>query len=156
MFRLNRLTDYGVVGLTQLCLSTNGLASAQQIARRTGVPVPTVAKVLNVLTRDGLVESHRGAAGGYALARPASEIGVSEIIQALEGPIALTACVENADGHCGNEAMCPMRGGWEKVNRAIQDALESVTLADMIGSAMPIRTASDSADTGAEPVGSTN
>ena len=137
MFRLNRLTDYGVVVLTQLCLS-EGLSSAQQIANRTGVPVPTVAKVLNLLTRASLVQSHRGATGGYSLTRPAEDIAVSEIIQALEGPVALTACVENAEGNCGVEAICPMRGGWEKVNRAIQDALGSVTLAEMIGGAMPL------------------
>jgi FeS assembly SUF system regulator len=135
MFRLNRLTDYGVVVLTQIYLSNHGLASAQQIARRTGVPVPTVAKVLNILTREGLVESHRGASGGYALSRPASEIAVSDIIQALEGPIALTACVDSSDSQCDVAGICPMRGGWDKVNRAIQGALESVSLAEMMGSA---------------------
>lgn len=136
MFRLNRLTDYGVVVLTQICLSNNGLCSAQQISRRTGVPLPTVAKVLNVLTREGLVESQRGAAGGYALSRPADRIAVADIIEALEGPIALTACVESAGGHCEVESICPMRGGWDKVNRAIQNALHSVTLAEMMGCAL--------------------
>lgn len=137
MFRLNRLTDYGVVVLSQIFLSNNGLCSAQQIAQRTGVPSPTVAKVLNVLTREGLVESHRGATGGYALSRPADKIAVADIIQALEGPIALTACVDNAEGHCDVEAICPMRGGWDKVNRAIQQALDSVSLLDMIAGVTP-------------------
>jgi FeS assembly SUF system regulator len=138
MFRLNRLTDYGVVVLTQICLSNNGLCSAQQISRRTGVPLPTVSKVLNILTRDGLVESHRGATGGYALSRRPDEIAVADIIQALEGPIALTACVDSGGGNCEVESICPMRGGWDKVNRAIRDALNSVSLADMIGGAWPL------------------
>ena len=133
MFRLNRLTDYGVVVLSQMCLSNDPLCSAQQIARRTGVPLPTVAKVLNILTRENLVDSHRGATGGYTLSRPAQDIKVAEIIEALEGPIALTACAENAEGHCEVEATCPMRGSWDKVNRAIRQALEHVSLAEMVG-----------------------
>jgi len=133
MFRLNRLTDYGVVVLSQISLESGALCSAQHIARHTGVPLPTVAKVLNILQREHLVDSHRGAAGGYTLSRPANEIKVSEVIEALEGPIALTACVENAEGHCEVESLCPMRGSWDRVNRAIRDALERVSLAEMVG-----------------------
>lgn len=134
MFRLNKLTDYGVVVLSQICLEDGALCSAQHIARRTGVPLPTVAKVLNILHRAHLVDSHRGAAGGYTLSRPASEIKVSDVIEALEGPIALTACAETAEGHCEVESLCPMRGSWDKVNRAIRDALARVSLAEMVGS----------------------
>ncbi len=123
MFRLNRLTDYAVVVMSQMSMNDSSLRSAQNISRDTGVPLPTVAKVLNVLTREGLVASHRGAAGGYALSRPAKEITVAEIIQALEGPIALTACVDSASGGCEAETFCPMRGTWNKVNDAIRGAL---------------------------------
>lgn len=137
MFRLNRLTDYAVVVLSQMSLDRRGLSSAQQIAHATGVPLPTVAKVLNVLTREGLVESHRGATGGYALSRPATEISVADIIQALEGPIALAACVDSAAGCCEVESVCPMRGSWDKVNDAIRQALESVTLQDMMAAGSP-------------------
>lgn len=137
MFRLNRLTDYAVVVLSQMSLSRKGLSSAQQIANGTGVPLPTVAKVLNVLTREGIVESHRGASGGYALSRPASQIAVADIIEALEGPIALAACVDNAPGCCEVESLCPMRGGWDKVNQAIRKALEGVSLQDMMTSGTP-------------------
>ncbi len=137
MFRLNRLTDYAVVVLSQMSLDRRGLSSAQQIAHATGVPLPTVAKVLNVLTREGLVESHRGAAGGYALSRPASQISVAQIIQALEGPIALAACVDSAAGCCEVEHHCPMRGSWDKVNEAIRGALESVSLHDMMAAGSP-------------------
>lgn len=130
MFRLNRLTDYAVVVMSRM-VDRRALRSAQLIARDTGVPMPTVAKVLNVLTREGLVTSHRGAAGGYTLSRPAGEITVAEIIQALEGPIALTACVEHSADCCEVEGICPMRGTWDTVNDAIRGALERVTLADM-------------------------
>lgn len=131
MFRLNRLTDYAVVVLSQMTPACEVVKTAPQIAEQTGVPLPTVAKVMNALARGGLVVSHRGAAGGYTLARPAAAITVAEIIQALEGPIALTACVDGAIDPCGSQGFCPMAGNWEKVNQAIQGALGSVSLEEM-------------------------
>lgn len=136
MFRLNRLTDYGVVVMTRMANEPETVRTAPQIAQDTGVPLPTVAKLLNALTRESLVASHRGATGGYSLARPAEGITVAEIIQALEGPIALTACVDGSEDHCEVETLCPMRGNWEQVNRAIHGALNGVTLADMMISAL--------------------
>jgi FeS assembly SUF system regulator len=131
MFRLNRLTDYAVVVMAQMSLRGDTVRTAPQISQETGVPLPTVAKLLNALARENLVASHRGAAGGYALSKPAEEITVAEIIQALEGPIALTACVDGSVGSCESETLCPMRGNWDKVNKAIRHALSGVTLADM-------------------------
>jgi FeS assembly SUF system regulator len=131
MFRLNRLTDYAVVVMTQMAQAREQVRTAPQIARETGVPLPTVSKLLNALARDGLIESQRGAAGGYALTRKAADITIAEVIQALEGPIALTACVDHSAEHCDVESLCPMRGNWNKVNEAIRSALGGVTLADM-------------------------
>ena len=131
MFRLNRLTDYAVVVMTQMTNRPDEVRTAPQIANDTGIPLPTVAKLLNALARDSLVVSHRGAAGGYTLGRPAEEISVAEIIQVLEGPIALTACVEGSGNHCEVECLCPMRGNWDRVNQAIYDALSQVTLGEM-------------------------
>ena len=131
MFRLNRLTDYAVVVMTRMNHDPDSLRTAPQIAQDTGIPLPTVAKLLNALARECLVMSHRGAAGGYALGREAQEITVAEIIQALEGPIALTACVNGSGNHCDVETLCPMRGNWERVNHAIREALSQVSLADM-------------------------
>ena len=130
MFRLNRLTDYAVVVMAQMSLRGE-LRSAQQISEDTAVPLPTVSKLLNLLGRAGLVTAQRGAAGGYTLSRSAEQITVAQIIQALEGPIALTACVEGAESNCEVESLCPMRGNWNRVNSAIHSALSSVTLADM-------------------------
>lgn len=132
MLRLNRLTDYAVVLLTQMAGRPSCLTSAQQIADQGALPLPTVAKLLNALARAGIVVSHRGAMGGYTLGRPAVQISVADIVQALEGPIALTACVEGSEAPCEVETLCPMAGNWNKVNLAIRRALEGVTLADMV------------------------
>lgn len=132
MFRLNRLTDYAVVVMSQMALRSGETRSAQQISEDTGVPLPTVAKLLNLLGRAKLVTSQRGASGGYTLSGGPEAITVAQIIQAMEGPIALTACVDGATDCCGSEAFCPMRGNWNRVNDAIRGALSSVTLAEMM------------------------
>ena len=131
MFRLNRLTDYAVVVMTQMAHDRQDVRTAPQISQSTGIPLPTVAKLLSALARDGLVTSQRGAAGGYLLAQAPQDIPVAAIIQALEGPIALTACVHGSDEHCEVASICPMQGNWNKVNLAIRTALEQVSLADM-------------------------
>ncbi|HLI10604.1 MAG TPA: SUF system Fe-S cluster assembly regulator [Alphaproteobacteria bacterium] len=138
MIRLNRLTDYAIVVLSQMGREGSVMRTAPQLAHETGVPLPTVAKLLKTLAADGIVTSHRGVAGGYTLSRPADEISVAEIIASLEGPIALTACVEGSGGHCDVESLCPMRGNWEKVNRAIRHALEELKLAEMGMTPVPL------------------
>lgn len=131
MIRLNRLTDYGVVLLVQMSRQPDDVLTAPQIAQSACLPLPTVAKVLKQLAASGLVRSQRGAAGGYVLARRSDAITVAEIITALEGPIAITACVDGAPMPCEVETSCPIRGHWNKVNGAIRGALEQVTLADL-------------------------
>ncbi len=132
MFKLSKLTDYAVVVMSDLARRPGVVQTVPQLAERTGVPAPTLSKLMKLLTPAGLMVSHRGASGGYVLARGAEEISVAEIIAAVEGPIALTACVEGSDDTCGAESLCPMRGNWEKVNRAVRGALEGVSLADMM------------------------
>lgn len=136
MIRLNRLTDYAIVILSQMGRD-GAVRTAPQLAQETGVPLPTVAKLLKTLVSDGIIVSHRGATGGYALARPPAAITVTEIVSSLEGPIALTACVEGSGDHCGVEPLCPMRGNWEKVNGAIRGALDRLTLVDMAMTGIP-------------------
>ena len=131
MFRLNRLTDYAVVVMMQMTHKPHEVYTAPQLAADTGIPLPTVAKLLNALARESLVASHRGAMGGYTLSQSGGDTTVAEIIQALEGPIALTACVEGSGNHCEVETLCPMRGHWDRVNQAIRSALDQVTLTDM-------------------------
>ena len=131
MFRLNRLTDYGVVVMTQMAQGRPEVVTATEIAGSLGLPPPTVAKLLTALTRGGLVTSQRGVGGGYRLSRAPAEISVAAIIQALEGPITLTACVHGSEEQCEVESLCPMSGNWNRGNEAIRGALEGVTLADM-------------------------
>jgi FeS assembly SUF system regulator len=147
MFRINKLTDYAVVLLVDMA-RTDRVRAAQQIACDTGVPLPTVAKVMKALVRGALVVSQRGASGGYGLARPAAEITVADMIQALEGPIALTACVDQAEDACGLETLCPMHGNWNTVNRKVEEALRTISLADMVDGAeidLPLPFAEDRA-----------
>jgi len=135
MLRLSRLTDYAVVALVRLGQS-QGVATSPGIAAAIGIPEPTVAKVLKALTNSGLVVSTRGAHGGYRLSRPLSAIAVAEVIVAIDGPIALTSCVDGAVG-CESQSLCPMAGRWDPVNDAIRDALAGITLADMEAATIP-------------------
>ena len=135
LFRLSKITDYGVVLLAHLA-SRNADAdpqsphAAREVALEVDLPLPVVSKVLKSLARQGLLESHRGSKGGYSLTRSAAEITVSEIVDALEGPVALTEC--NLGPHrCEHEVGCRVRGPWQVINRAVQTALDRVTLADI-------------------------
>jgi FeS assembly SUF system regulator len=129
MLKLSKLTDYAVVVLVRLA-GTEGVQTSPGISAATGIPEPTVAKVLKALASCDLVISQRGARGGYRLNRSLSAIPIAEVISAIDGPIALTACVEGASG-CETGAQCPMRGRWDAVNDAIRQALAAITLADM-------------------------
>lgn len=132
MLKLSRMIDYGVVVLSQMAHRRHNLTTAPELAEATGLPAPMVSKVLKSLARSDLVVSHRGVHGGYSLSCGPDEISVAAIVEALEGPVALTACVEASDAHCQVESLCPIRGGWEKVNDAIRGALEAVSLSDLI------------------------
>ncbi|HLG86919.1 MAG TPA: SUF system Fe-S cluster assembly regulator [Alphaproteobacteria bacterium] len=131
MIRLSKLTDYAVVMLSHMAAREKEVYTTCRLADRTAVPEPTAAKILKSLAKSGILVSLRGSNGGYELARPAAAISVAEIIVALDGPIALAACVDGSDDHCGVESLCSMRGNWNRVNRAIRSALEEITLADM-------------------------
>lgn len=134
MLRITKQTDYGIVLLTHMASVSAGWATAPELALGASLPAPMVAKILKILAREGLLTSQRGAAGGYALARPPAEISVAQIITALEGPIAVTECTDSAPGLCHQEDSCPVRGNWNRINLAIRDALEGISLADMTAS----------------------
>lgn len=133
MIRIGRLTDYGIVLMSHVAANPVVDHSAAEIATAARLPLPTVSKLLRLLAKEGLLTSHRGAKGGYALARPAAQISVAGIIGAIEGPVALTLCTTGEHtGDCELEGCCPVRGHWQKINRAVRDALEDVTLADIV------------------------
>jgi FeS assembly SUF system regulator len=132
VIRLSRFADYGIVIVTQLARQPERQQNAPEIALATGIPQPMAAKVLKVLARAEILASHRGAKGGYGLARPAAAVTVAEVVEALDGPIALTSCLEEDGAHdCGIEALCLTRANWQRVNDAIRDALGRVTIAEM-------------------------
>jgi len=128
MFRLSKLTDYAVVVLVRLSRAES-VQTSPGISAATGIPEPTVAKVLKAMAGRGLVTSQRGARGGYRLSRGLSSIPVGDVIAAIDGPVALTACVDG--GGCETQRLCPLHGRWDPVNEAIRAALSSITLSDM-------------------------
>lgn len=130
MLRLSKLTDYAVVLLSRLG-HEGGVRTAPELAAATGIGEPTVSKVLKLLAHAGLVEGLRGSRGGYRLCRPLDAVSISEVVVALDGPIALTACVDGATGGCEAEALCPVRGRWDPVNDAVRNALGAITIADL-------------------------
>lgn len=130
MLKLAKLTDYGTLLMTTLAQEPDAVRNAQELAARSHVAGPTVAKLLKLLVRSGLVESTRGAHGGYRLARPAAQITVADVVRALEGPIAITACATHGGG-CSIEGSCSARSNWRLIDHAVRQALEAVTLAQM-------------------------
>jgi FeS assembly SUF system regulator len=151
MIKLGKLTDYAIVVMGQLAQEDAGAScSAHYLSGRTGVPEPTVAKVLKLLSGGGLLVATRGAAGGYKLSRPADRISIAEIITALDGPISIVACTDSNEKNCGPWPTCSVKGNWGRVNDAIKAALEGVKLKEMISPAPCGRTRSFAKDVNAD------
>lgn len=128
--RLSNLADYAVVTMTAAARHCGGArVSASQIAAETGLPAPTVQKLVGKLAAAGLLRSTRGAGGGLKLARPAAAITLADIVEAVEGPIELTHCIDGDRHECALEACCSVRPHWGVVNRALRGALADVPLA---------------------------
>jgi len=137
MLRVSKLTDYAVVVLTRLS-EGEAVMTPPAIATLTGVPEPTVAKVLKALGAGGFVLSTRGARGGYRLAMALDRITIADVIAAIDGPIALTACVDGGVGGCDVHTMCSVRGRWDPVNDGVRRALQAITVADMVTAGIPV------------------
>lgn len=136
MVRMSKLTDYAIVLLTLLASEESAAPhNAREVAARACLPFPVVSKILKALARAGLLVSHRGAKGGYALARPAEKISVAEAIRAMEGPIALTECAAGP-GQCQQESTCGIRSPWQQVNELIREHLEHVPLTQLMPAAI--------------------
>jgi FeS assembly SUF system regulator len=126
------MADYAVVVMRAASRHCGGSrTSATELAEETGIPLPTAQKLVSLLSRGGLIRSVRGAGGGIQLARPAAAITLADIIEAVEGPIAMTACVENGGHECALEPSCQVRPHWGPVNAAIRGALDDVSLASL-------------------------
>ena len=135
MIRLTNLADYAVVVMTAAARVPDARLSAARVAEATSIPVPTVAKLMGTLARGGLLTASRGVAGGFSLARAPGEISVAAIVEAVDGPIALTNCLTGESQDCTMEGHCAVRGHWGPINRAVRDALAAVSLADLL---MPV------------------
>ena len=132
--RLSSMADYAVVTMSAAARHCGSArVSAAQLAAETGLPVPTVQKVVSILTAAGLLRSSRGVGGGLKLARPAAAISLADIVEAVEGPIALTSCVDNGKHDCALEGSCTVRPHWSVVNTAMRGALADVPLTRLAG-----------------------
>ena len=132
MLRISRLTDYATVLLAALASEPQRVQTAASLAEQTRIAAPTVSKLLKQLQRAGLVSSTRGLHGGYQLARPATQISAAAILDALEGPVALTDC-SAGHGQCEIEESCRVGRVWQRLNLAIRRALYDVSLAQLAG-----------------------
>lgn len=131
MLRLSKMADYGTVVMTALVHEPERSRSATEIAAAIFLPATTVSKILKILGRGGLVQSLRGAKGGYLLSRPAREITLADIIRTMDGPIGMTEC-SVTPGLCAQEAGCVVRANWQRVNQAVLGVLQQTTLDQML------------------------
>ncbi len=131
MIRITREADYGILLMTGLAQTEGQPRSAAALAQQRRLPLPMVSKILKTLARSGLLNSQRGAQGGYSLARPAVDISAADIISALEGPLAITECSADAHDGCARQEHCEVSGHWPRINQAIYTALQSISLAEM-------------------------
>ena len=130
--RLSSMADYAVVTMCAAARHCGGVrVSASELAEETGLPAPTVQKVVSLLSKAGLLRATRGAGGGLQLARPAAAITLADIVEAVEGPIAQTACVEHGKHDCALEGTCCVQPHWGIVNTAMRGALAGIPLTQL-------------------------
>lgn len=132
--RLSNMADYAVVTMSAAARHCGGArTSATDLAAETGIALPTTQKLVSILSRASLLRSVRGTGGGIQLARPAAAITLADIIEAVEGPIAMTACVDTGSHNCAMEGTCRTRPHWPAVNSAVRSALAGVNLTTLAG-----------------------
>ena len=131
MLRVSRMADYAVLLATYIGRHENDLHSSAGLSRATGIPAPTVSKLLKHLARDNILISQRGILGGYSLARPTKLISVAEIIVSIDGPIAMTDCL-SADKDCDLQKSCNVKEPWKKISDAINSTLTELSLENII------------------------
>ena len=132
--RLSSLADYAVVMMSAAARAGCGARlSATALATQTGVPVPTAQKLMQRLAGAGLLASVRGTGGGFKLTRPAAAISLADIIEAIEGPIGMTTCVDESRHECALDGHCLTKPHWGAINGAVRGALAAVPLSQLAG-----------------------
>ena len=131
--RLSNMADYGVVVMSAAARHCGSIrVSATDLASETGLALPTVQKLVSMMTKAGLLRSARGTGGGIQLARPAAAISLADIIEAVEGPIAMTSCVDTGSHSCVKEGKCHVQPHWGVVNNAVRGALSGINLTSLV------------------------
>ena len=138
MIKLSKMTDYAVVCLGMLARRHGSSMSATELSKETGLALYTVQKLLKLLvSKSDFIKANRGALGGYMLNRNSSEISVVEIIEALDGPITLTSCVDKSESFCEASDICFLGGKWNKINEIIRKSLNDISLKELLSYETP-------------------
>ncbi|MGB7932174.1 MAG: SUF system Fe-S cluster assembly regulator [Gammaproteobacteria bacterium] len=137
MVRLSRLSDYAIVLMSRIAGGKGEVVTARGLSAETDIPWPTVVKLLKMLTAGGVLRSIQGRNGGYVLSRSPSTVSLIDIIEMIEGPVALTEC-NRETGNCAIQKSCQVHGHWRVINNAVRQNLAAITLADMSGSTLSV------------------
>ena len=138
MLRLSKKADYALIAMKHLAVrGDRASSSAREIAELYGVPIELMAKVLQRLVRRGLLSSHQGTRGGYHLGRAPGQISVADVIQAIDGPVTVTACSTD-DGQCEQFEKCNVRDPLWRVRERILSALDECTIAELASDPPPV------------------
>ena len=133
MFKLNKMTDYAIVCICILSSKANKFVNAQEISIESGISLSTVQKILKlIVSKSDLIIALRGANGGYKLTKKASEISIIDVIEMMDGPLSITACVDGNHEKCGSRKKCFLEGNWNKINLMIRNTLHSYSIADLM------------------------
>ena len=130
MIKLSRMADYAILLVCKMSNDENKVYSSQELSIITSLKITTISKILTKLTKSNVTDSIRGVSGGYKLTMQAEDISVGNIIDIIDGKVALTVCVEEGENHnCDLVSLCPSQSNWQIINNTVREALNSVSIA---------------------------
>ena len=132
MIKLSNLADYAVVLMSNIAARPDDNHTALALNAETRVPLPTVSKILGKMAKANLLVSHRGIGGGFSMNPGKEDISIADIVEAVDGPVQLTNCLGAEDACCDYEPVCLTRSKWDKINKAVYEALNTVSLSEMV------------------------
>ena len=132
MIKVSRMADYAILLVCKMSNDENKVYSSQELSILTSLKITTISKILTKLTKANVTDSIRGVSGGYKLTMQAEDISVGNIIDIIDGKVALTVCVEEGENHnCDLVSLCPSQSNWQVINNTVREALNSVSIAEM-------------------------